>query len=600
MMRSLLLRRGALCAALLLAAAEQAAAVGTEFTYQGELREAGAPLNGTADFEFRLYDAASGGTQLGTTRTLDAQAIANGVFTATLDFGDQFTGAPRWIEIAVRRSGQATFITLAPRQPLTATPYAQHADFVADNSIVGANIADGSIGAADLASSSVSTTQISNGGVQTIDLADASVTTPKLADAAVTASKLGGAAVGTVALADASVTAAKLAPGAIGATQINSAQVQVRVGTKCPSGLPLIGLGVTGAPICDDSVFYLGNNLTRPRLGLAGSGDTVRIAAIDQILDNLVFVSCGDSACSDGPYPVVLDTNIGASTSVALVLRSQLPLVAYHDAAATDLHAFDCDNSNCTSSVFRSLDTSGDAGFGVDAALRNGNLPVIAYLDADASPELRLYDCDDSDCSTGTVRTLDSTNVDPTVPVSVTIDANGRPVVFYRGSGAANGLNAYVCSNTDCTSGNSYDLNDEPARGLDSVNRGSGFPMVSYVGTNDEIKLFDCSGLVCSFGTSRAIGPATSTNATAIALQTGSSNPIIAHYSFSALRVYVCDNQSCSTGSENIVVADFDYNGYTSLALRTDGRPVLLGEWENEDGSVRLRLDTCGNLECAQ
>jgi hypothetical protein len=36
------------------------------------------------------------------------------------------------------------------------------------------------------------------------------------------------------------------------------------------------------------------------------------------------------------------------------------------------------------------------------------------------------------------------------------------------------------------------------------------------------------------------------------------------------------------------------------MALRPDGRPVLLGEWENEDGSVRLRLDTCGNLECAQ
>ena len=38
-----------------------AAAQRTEFAYQGNLRDGGAPANGHYDFEFRLYDALSDG-----------------------------------------------------------------------------------------------------------------------------------------------------------------------------------------------------------------------------------------------------------------------------------------------------------------------------------------------------------------------------------------------------------------------------------------------------------------------------------------------------------------------------------------------------------
>ena len=73
---------------------------GTAFTYQGRLKLDGAPVNGTADFEFALWDAATGGSQLGSIVPASAVNIADGVFTVELDFGvGVFTGDPRWREI---------------------------------------------------------------------------------------------------------------------------------------------------------------------------------------------------------------------------------------------------------------------------------------------------------------------------------------------------------------------------------------------------------------------------------------------------------------------------------------------------------------------
>ena len=41
-----------------------------------------------------------------------------------LDFGSQFPGANRWLEIGVRTNGGGAFGLLTPRQPVTPTPYA--------------------------------------------------------------------------------------------------------------------------------------------------------------------------------------------------------------------------------------------------------------------------------------------------------------------------------------------------------------------------------------------------------------------------------------------------------------------------------------------
>ena len=99
--------------------------VGTAFTYQGQLKDDGQPVNDTCDFEFSLWGAPSDGVQIGSTASANAVVATNGLFTVAVDFNTNgFTGDARWLQIAVRCSGDPAFTTLSPRQELTPAPYA--------------------------------------------------------------------------------------------------------------------------------------------------------------------------------------------------------------------------------------------------------------------------------------------------------------------------------------------------------------------------------------------------------------------------------------------------------------------------------------------
>ena len=102
------------------------AAPGTAITYQGQLKNASGPVNGNCDFQFGLWDSLSNATgQVGATLTKPNVTLTYGLFTVTLDFGaGAFTGDARWLQIAVSCPAGGSYITLAPRQPLTPAPYA--------------------------------------------------------------------------------------------------------------------------------------------------------------------------------------------------------------------------------------------------------------------------------------------------------------------------------------------------------------------------------------------------------------------------------------------------------------------------------------------
>ncbi|MGB2894854.1 MAG: pectinesterase family protein, partial [Anaerolineales bacterium] len=120
--------------------APQLAQVGTAFTYQGYLEDEGAPANGSYDLRFSLWDDLSVGGQVGSTVTVNAVTVADGIFTVELDFGDVFDGTALWLAIEVQGPGDSSYIPLNPRQSLTAVPYAQYAKRAGNTSANPANV----------------------------------------------------------------------------------------------------------------------------------------------------------------------------------------------------------------------------------------------------------------------------------------------------------------------------------------------------------------------------------------------------------------------------------------------------------------------------
>jgi hypothetical protein len=115
--------------ALLLAAAPLRAAVPSVINYQGRLTDNSPqqnPIDATVTVDFSIWDSASGGSSLWS-ETQSVQVV-KGLFNTLLGSttplpGSVFTGgATRYLEIHV--SGE----TLAPRQRIAATPFAQVAD----------------------------------------------------------------------------------------------------------------------------------------------------------------------------------------------------------------------------------------------------------------------------------------------------------------------------------------------------------------------------------------------------------------------------------------------------------------------------------------
>lgn len=99
------------------------------FTYQGQLRNAGQLVNGTADLRFTLWDAETGGSQVGSMNSVSNYQVVDGRFATNLNFGaGAFNGDQRWVQIEFRSpAGVGQYLTLTPRDKITAAPYALYA-----------------------------------------------------------------------------------------------------------------------------------------------------------------------------------------------------------------------------------------------------------------------------------------------------------------------------------------------------------------------------------------------------------------------------------------------------------------------------------------
>jgi len=271
--------------------AMSALAQGTAFTYQGRLASGSNAANGSFDLTFGLFSVASGSGQVGGTITLSAVGVTNGLFTVALDFGANFPGPNRWLEIAVRTNGGGTFTTLTPRQELTPTPYAIYSENAAT-----ANNFNGTLSNAQLANSTITVnagTGLSGGGTVALGssttLNNAGVLSVT-GNADITASTVGGA----VTLGDtatsantASAIVKRDASGNFSVGNIDFASGDFVVGPQpsMPAIISRAGAGTYSVLWSDNSGnVFLGEQAGTDNYGLgtlSGSGNTIMGYAAD-------------------------------------------------------------------------------------------------------------------------------------------------------------------------------------------------------------------------------------------------------------------------------------------------------------------------------
>jgi len=121
---TMVLATAAALASVGMASVASAQNLGGAFTYQGTFADSGVPASGSYDFEFALYTIDQGGSAVQTV-TRAGVTVNGGLINALVDFGAAaYNGQVKWVEVRVRHAGSGSYTALAPRQALTATPYA--------------------------------------------------------------------------------------------------------------------------------------------------------------------------------------------------------------------------------------------------------------------------------------------------------------------------------------------------------------------------------------------------------------------------------------------------------------------------------------------
>ncbi|MBI5564832.1 MAG: hypothetical protein HY870_08055 [Chloroflexi bacterium] len=516
------------------------AAIGTGFTYQGQLKNASGPINDACDFEFSLWDSLANPTgQIGTTQTKTNVTVATGLFTVQLDFGEAFNGEARWLQIAVRcPAGGGSYTTLTPRQTLTPAPYALALPGVrTQQNVTSTNIVGGYSGNSIVGNIWAAT--IGGGG---------RAGEPNAVHAAY--GTVGGG-VGNIA----SGWGATVSGGAHN-TASNTYSMVPGGGNNTAAGMYSFAAG-RGAIANHDGAFvwgdstnaYITSTTANQFMVRANGGASFWTGTAGFKINSVPLLNRAAR-----PRAVVGATpdsanDVGQYTSVT-ISEDGLPKISYYDVSNTDLKLARCSDDECSAASSITLDSAGDVGLYTSIAIGADGFPVISYYDA-TNGNLKVAHCNQPDCATFGVTNVDSSVDDVGRYTSIMIGYDALPLISY------------------------YDL------------------------TNGDLKVAHCNTLDC---TDKTIRIADSTNNvgqyTSIA-NGGDWGPTITYYDFTSknLKAAYCGDGTCAAPTITIIDSAGDVGQYTSVTTGIDGLP-LISYYDATNGSLKVAHCWPGQVPC--
>jgi|TARA_B100000315_G_scaffold133335_1_gene122818 hypothetical protein len=293
-----------------------------------------------------------------------------------------------------------------------------------------------------------------------------------------------------------------------------------------------------------------GAELRRPSVAIASNGYPIISSSV---ADGLNVTRCGDAACNistpglhSGAGPV-LDTAIAIGDD-------DNPIIAYYDSDDLDLRVSYCQDPQCDSHNYNTVDATGDVGQYPSIVIGNDGNPVIVYYDA-TNQDPKVAACNDAVCSSATITTLGLGFDDAVLDTTIAIGNDGNPMVSYYQAAVLGYLR--ICSNPACTS---------------SSIAGLGIP--AGVGRYASV----------------AVG--------------ADGNPVIAYYDFNAgnpkLMIAICADTSCTSASTQILAETYLF-AQVSVVI-DDGTPLIAykdpGDLSGDDRIGTLKVAKCIDSAC--
>ncbi|MDQ1651003.1 MAG: hypothetical protein QOI35_203 [Cryptosporangiaceae bacterium] len=154
------------------------------------------------------------------------------------------------------------------------------------------------------------------------------------------------------------------------------------------------------------------------------------LAYVDAAAKDLKVTACTDPTCATATTSTVDAGLVGDSPSITIGLDG-LPVISYGGwPPESNLKVAHCRNLLCTSATTTIADNRTDTGLYSTIALGGDGLPVISYYDL-ANADVDIAHCADITCATITHKSLDTEGDQGNGGDSVTIGADGLPLIAY-------------------------------------------------------------------------------------------------------------------------------------------------------------------------
>ena len=583
-----------------------AAPLGTAFTYQGQLSDAGLPATGAYDLQFKLFDAATAGAQVGSTVLKGDVAVSGGQFVVNLDFGaTPFAGQSRFLEIGVRPGASSgAYTLLGSRQELTPSPNALFATSAASATTVAGLTCTNNQVAKWSGSAWTCGADSNSGGTVTSVATGAGLSGGPITGAGTLSVATGGITSGMI--ANGAVGSAQIANGAVGSAQVNTAQVQTRVTSACPPGLTIQTINPDGTVVCQTASAQAGfSTTTLDSAGNVGESSSIAIGTdglglisyYDAENSDLKVAHCANAACTTATVSTLDSTGfVGFSTSIAIGADG-LGLISYYSDTNSNLKVAHCSNTACTTATVSTLDSTGDVGLDPSIAIGADGLGLISYYDF-TNDNLKVAHCSNAACTTATVSTLDSTG-DVGAYTSIATGADGLGLISYWDFTNEN-LKVAHCSNAACTTATVSTLDTTGSVGAyTSIAIGAdGLGLISYWDfTNSDLKVAHCSNAACTTATVSTLDTTGSVGLTTSIAIGADGLGLISYWDImnSDLKVAHCANAACTTATVSTLDTTGNVGVYTSIAIGADGLGLIS---YRDDTNSGLKVAHCPNLEC--